>query len=78
MVPFREPQLPDMTGVPVLVAAGRADPLVPAEETVRLGQLLHDAGAAVAVTWHDGGHMLTDASVRAARTWLRLSGLVAP
>lgn len=68
--------LPQLTGVPVLIVAGRQDPRVAPEETLRLAQLLLDAGAAVAVSWHEDGQELAESSFRSARTWLRLTGLI--
>jgi predicted esterase len=75
MVPLKSVEAPDLTGVPVLIAAGSADPLVPRSETLALAALLQAGGAAVAVTYRAPGHNLTDEDLRAARTWLRLSGL---
>ena len=73
MVPLVPAQPADLSATPVFISAGRADPLVPAEQTVRLASLLSEMGASVAVHWHPGGHTLTDDEFRAARTWLRLS-----
>jgi predicted esterase len=77
MLPYVPERRPDLTGTPVLVAAGRADPLVPQEETIRLAELLYTCGAEVTVSWHAGGHQVTSESLRTARTWLRLVGLFA-
>ena len=69
-------RLPDLRGVPVFIGAGRGDALVPEAETLRLAELLLDAGAEVTLSWHPGGHAVADASFRSARTWLRLTGLI--
>jgi predicted esterase len=70
MVPFVPEKLPSLMGKPIFIAAGKADPLVPASETERLSHLLQRAGAQVTLYWHDGGHALTHEEVRAARDWL--------
>ena len=62
--------LPDLANRPVLVTAGRRDPIVPVEETARLVEVLQGCGALVDVSWHDGGHGLVQSEVDAARAWL--------
>jgi predicted esterase len=70
MVPLEPERLPDLTGVAVLMAAGRADPIVPPENTRRLQSLLTEAGAAVTEHWHHGGHELSESAVAVAGEWL--------
>ena len=70
MVPLEPDPLPDLSGVPVLIGAGRQDPMVPGENTERLARILRDAGAAVTLHWHPGGHTLTPDEVQAAAAWL--------
>jgi predicted esterase/catechol 2,3-dioxygenase-like lactoylglutathione lyase family enzyme len=70
MVPLVPEQLPDLSGVPVFMAAGRTDPMIPAPQTERLAQLLREAGADVELQWQPGGHTLAQAEVQAAKTWL--------
>jgi len=70
MVPLTPPKTPDLSGVPVFLAAGRADPLVAPSETERLAALLRTAGASVTLNWHPGGHGLAAGEVTAARAWL--------
>lgn len=77
MVPIEPPERPDLAGVPVFIAAGRADPLVPSAGTERLAELLRAAGADVALHWEPGGHALIPSEVQAAREWLR-GALVPP
>jgi len=72
MVPFRPEPLPTLGGVPVLLAAGRTDPLVRPEETDRLASLLREAGADVTVAFQNTGHGLTRADIDTATTWLRI------
>lgn len=61
MVPFEPDALPSPPSGPparVLVAAGRADPIVPAEQPERLGVLLRAVGCTVDVRWAAVGHQL--------------------
>ena len=70
MVPLEPDPLPDLSPVPVLIGAGRHDPLVPVEQTERLARVLLDAGAQVTLHWHPGGHTITQDEVQAAAAWL--------
>lgn len=71
MVPLEPGPLPDLNGKRVFLAAGRADTMVPGENTERLAKLFGDCGATVELRWSPGGHGLTADDVAAARTWLR-------
>ncbi len=71
MVPLVPGALPDLTGTPVFIGAGRRDPLVPEAETERLAALLRRAGAEVAVAWQPGGHALSREEAGAAASWLQ-------
>ncbi len=70
MVPFEPETPPDLSGVPVYLAAGRADKMVPPENTEHLAELLRSAGAEVTLDWQPGGHGIGRAEVEAAREWL--------
>ena len=70
MVPFRPETLPGLSGTPVYIAAGRADQIVPAENTERLAQLLREAGAGVTLDWQPGGHGIGPEEIQSARDWL--------
>jgi predicted esterase len=71
MVPF-EPETPvKLSGLPVFIAAGRADPLVSPALTERLVELLTTGGAAVETRWQDGGHRISPAEIEAAQAWIR-------
>ncbi|MGH8045817.1 MAG: alpha/beta hydrolase [Chthoniobacterales bacterium] len=70
MVPLVPEEQPDLTGVPVLIAAGAHDPIVPAAEAKELAALLGKAGAAVSVSVEDAGHNLTGQTVETTRKWL--------
>ncbi len=74
MVPFDPEMIPDLAGTPVYLAAGRADHMVPAENTEQLASLLREAGAEVTLDWQPGGHGIGPEEIRAARDWL--SGIV--
>ena len=70
MVPLKPEELPNLKGVPVFVAAGRADPIVPPENTQQLVSLLEQAGANVTQRWHPGGHELSQSAIEEARQWI--------
>jgi predicted esterase len=69
-LPFVPDRVPDLTGISVLVAAGRFDEFVRQEETERLVALLKEAQAAVNLHWHSSGHALAGEEVEEAREWL--------
>jgi phospholipase/carboxylesterase len=70
MVPLEPEPTPDLSGTPVYLAAGRSDPIVPAENTERLAGLLKEAGADVTLDWQPGGHGIGRPEVEASRLWL--------
>ncbi|MGE7759987.1 alpha/beta hydrolase [Peribacillus sp. NPDC097895] len=71
MVPRRGLALPSLSDIPVFIAAGKNDPICPAEETEELNQLLLQAGATVDVRWENYGHQLTRSEVEAAGSWFQ-------
>ncbi|WP_090115758.1 alpha/beta hydrolase [Cohnella sp. OV330] len=71
MVPRRGIELPDLSGVPVFIGAGRNDPLCTMAESEELAAALGAAGAAVETHWENGGHQLSRTEVEAAAAWLR-------
>jgi predicted esterase len=71
MVPFVPETLPDLSGKPVFIGAGRNDPIVPVVNTEELAALFEKAGAEVTPYWHRGGHSLTQEEVQAAQIWLQ-------
>ncbi|MPZ56339.1 MAG: alpha/beta hydrolase [Rhizobiales bacterium] len=73
-VPFVPDDLPDLLGVPVLILAGKADPLVSSANRAALAELLSRAGAAVTAVVVDGGHSLTPQDVAIASRWLAERG----
>jgi len=68
-LPIEPETLPDLSGVPVLIASGRTDPMVRPEQPERLATLLARAGADVTVRWSPGGHGLDQGDIEAARRW---------
>ena len=77
MVPFEPDGEPDdaarvpLAGVPVLIAAGRLDPIARPEQAVRLAALLGERGAEVTLHWEEAGHALGQAGIEVARGWLK-------
>jgi phospholipase/carboxylesterase len=70
MVPFEPDLTPDLSGMPVFLAAGRMDRMIPPENTQRLADILVEAGADVDLRWRDTGHPLTYEEVGEAKEWL--------
>jgi predicted esterase len=74
MVPFEPEETPDLSGMPVFIAAGRRDQMIPSQNTQRLAEILTQAGADLDLRWRDTGHGLTYEEVEEAKGWL--SGIV--
>ena len=70
MVPFAMDFAPDLRRVHVLLASGRHDPIIPAEQVGILAGMVEIAGADVSLSWHDGGHELGKDDLTVARDWL--------
>jgi phospholipase/carboxylesterase len=70
MVPLSDPPHPDLSGVPVLIASGKVDPIVPAPNSTRLAAMLRDAGADVSHQALPVGHQLSRGDVALVRDWL--------
>ncbi len=73
MVPLEPDVTPSLSGMPVFIAAGRRDQMIPPDNTERLAKMLEEAGAEVDLRWRDTGHALTYEEVREARDWLSKS-----
>ncbi|SHM90145.1 alpha/beta hydrolase [Gracilibacillus kekensis] len=69
MVPKRGVELPDLSGVKVLITAGHNDPLCTEQESIDLEKILTENGAEVQVHWENNGHQLTRTEVEAAKEW---------
>ena len=70
MVPFEPDEIPDLSGVPVFLAAGRRDQMIPPQNTERLAEILRAAGADLDLRWRNTGHALTYEEVAEAKEWL--------
>jgi predicted esterase len=70
MVPFEPDVTPDLSGMPVFLAAGRMDRMILPDNTQRLVDILDEAGADVDLRWRDTGHPLTYEEVGEAKEWL--------
>jgi phospholipase/carboxylesterase/glyoxalase family protein len=75
MLPFVPETLPDLRGKHVFIGAGRADPLVPSEQTEQLADLLKQAGASVEVFWQNGGHTVSVEEVKAMKGWIEVQNM---
>ena len=69
-VPLEPEQEPDLTGVPVLILSGSADPMVAPGKPDHLARLLANAGANVTHEVLQAGHGLTGQDVGIATAWL--------
>jgi len=70
MVPLEPHTPPRIPGTPVLIAAGRLDPIVSVANTERLAELLREAGARVTLRYTMAGHELGAEEVAMAQRWL--------
>ena len=70
MVPFEAELTPDLSRLPVFMAAGRQDRMIPQNNTQHLADILTEAGAEVDLRWRDAGHPLTYEEVAEAKEWL--------
>jgi phospholipase/carboxylesterase len=70
MVPFEPELTPDLSGMPIFIAAGRMDRMIPQDNTQRLADILTEAGADVDLRWRNVGHPLTYEEVGEAKEWL--------
>ena len=75
MVPLEPEVTPDLSRMPVFMAAGTRDPLIPPDDTEKLANMLREAGAEVDLRWRDIGHPLTHEEVDEARDWLKENAL---
>ena len=70
MVPFEPEVTPDLSRMPIFMAAGRMDRMIPPDNTQHLADLLTEAGANVDLRWRNDGHPLTNEEVAEAREWI--------
>lgn len=70
MVPLPPETLPNLSHASIFLAAGKSDPIIPAENTQRLSALLQQAGASITLHWTNGGHELHSEEIATAKNWL--------
>jgi predicted esterase len=70
MVPFEPKVMPDLSEMPVFMAAGRMDQMITPDNTQRLAEILTESGAKVDLRWRDTGHGLTYEEIQEAKEWL--------
>ncbi len=70
MLPLEPEERPDLDTVGVFISSGRQDPICLPEQAELLASLLTDAGAAVELHFHPGGHALDRSHVALARDWV--------
>jgi phospholipase/carboxylesterase len=70
MVPFEPEESPDLSGMPVFLAAGRKDQMIPPQNAERLAEILTEADADLDLRWRDSGHALSYEEVAEAKDWL--------
>ncbi|WP_407184135.1 alpha/beta hydrolase [Bradyrhizobium centrosematis] len=70
MVPLSVSPKAELSGKPVLLLSGQADPIVPASNSAKLAALLSQAGASVTHRVLPAGHQLSQADVTLARDWI--------
>jgi phospholipase/carboxylesterase len=70
MVPLSDPPRSDLSGLPVLIASGNVDPIVPASNSAKLAAMLRTARAEVSHQVLPVGHQLSQADLLIVRDWL--------
>lgn len=70
LIPFEPAPQPGLKGKPILITAGRRDPICPAPLTEGLAAWLEGQGADVTLHWHEGGHEIRQEELLAVRDWL--------
>jgi len=71
VLPLTPPRPPDLSGKPVLIAAGRRDAYAPIERVEALADLLTKAGASVDLRWRNAGHELEPHELADTEAWLQ-------
>ena len=70
MVPLQCPPAADLTGTPVLLLSGEADPIVPAANAARLASMLTGVGSNIRYESLPSAHGLTQADFEMVKTWV--------
>ncbi len=71
MLPFEPLSPPPLKGTPILVSAGRNDPLVPTPLTEKLTDAFREQGARVTILWQDTRHALSPNELEQVTMWWR-------
>jgi phospholipase/carboxylesterase len=69
-LPFEPQELPDLSGVPVLLLSGTEDPLVRPDQREALARLLTEAGAEVTAQTLAAGHGLVPQDIAVTGRWM--------
>ena len=72
MIPFRPEFKINLTGIPVLIAAGKNDFTVPDGQSTEWAEMLTSFGAKVTLHFENAGHNLTQADINFALEWFKL------
>ncbi|MEO1306509.1 MAG: alpha/beta hydrolase, partial [Pseudomonadota bacterium] len=71
LIPWDPAPEPGLSGKPVLITAGRRDPIGPAHLTERLERYFNAQTAAAETVWHPGGHELHQTEISALGAFLK-------
>lgn len=69
LIPYEPPEV-DLTGLELLITAGRRDPICPPAMTERLVAAYTARGAEAAVVWRPGGHQVDASELDAIKTFI--------
>lgn len=70
MVPFEPENMPDLSGIKILMLSGLMDQIIPMENSQRLAQLLKDGDAYVDFKAKPAGHNLTQSDFADIKNWM--------
>jgi phospholipase/carboxylesterase len=76
MVPYEPKKLPDLKGKKILMLSGLMDPIIPADNSTRLSEMLKVAGATVTFSLKPVSHGLTQADFSAIKSWISTEGVL--
>jgi phospholipase/carboxylesterase len=75
LIPFTPAPQPQLAGKPILITAGRNDPIAPASASDFLNAYFLRQGALSQVAWHGGGHEMQPSELNAAAKFLAAATL---
>jgi len=70
MTPLVPEKLPTLDGVPIFMASGTHDPIVPTQTVENLAAMFRKAGADMDLRWAEAGHQLTSPELAQVQQWL--------